>query len=304
MQVNFEIVIFPRHDMPWEEFVRTTPPRSIALDGVVKGGPRFDPATLHQNFDHHDGVVREATMCTAMQVFYAIKGGLMRSFGGDTCYIYINDTDQDTSLAVWILLNYKLFEGTQSIPHINRLLELDNRWDVTGGAFPMNLNDALLRQHSWVFQPYTDLRKSGGLASATEVELRNNLEAVLARLTQYLMGQGGEVEMDTLHEILFDHPRFKIVNEIGGNDARYHLYANGMDAFISLVATRPDGRFIYSVGRRSCYIPFPVTRLFQVFNAAEGQNRWGGSDLIGGCARGDGSKLEWGQLRDLTLAEL
>lgn len=310
MTNGFEIVVLPRKTMTWEEFVQTTPPRSIALDGVVHAEPKFDEATLHQNFDHHHGVVREATMSTAMQVYYAIKGGLMQTFGTDPhtpCRIYINDTDQDTAFAVWLLLNYKQFVGTKSVPHINRLLELNNRWDITGGAFPMDLSDALVRQHNWVFQPYTELRKSGGLANAGEAELRNNLEATIGRLSQYLMGQGGELELDTRHDILFDHPRFKIVYEIGGNDARYYLYSKGMDAFISLVATRPNGRFVYSVGRRSRYIPFPLTKLYQAFNEAEGapdNAQWGGSDIIGGSPRSTYSALTWEQLRDITLGVL
>lgn len=246
-------------------------------------------------------------MSTSRQTLFAIKGGLMRTFGGDTCRIYINDTDQDTALAVWLLLNHKLFEKTGSIPVINRLLELDDRWDITGGAFPVNLSDQLVCQHNWIFEPYTDLRKSGQLATGNEAVLLSNLEAVLARITQYQMGQGGEKELDTRHTILFDDPRFKIVDEIGGNEARYYLFSQGMDAFVSLIARRPDGRFVYTVGRRSRYIPFPVKKLYSVFNEAEGitgEKGWNGSDIIGGSPRETGSGLLWEKLRDLILQVL
>lgn len=306
----FTLRVLPRVSMSWEEFLATTPPRSIALDGVVRGGPRYDEATAHLNFDHHDNVVREATMSTAMQVFFAIKGGLIEALTvGDRAdaTIYINDTDQDTALAVWLLLNYKKFEGAQSIPHINRLLALTDRWDITGGAFPMNLDDALVRRHNWVFRPYTDLRKSGGLAQATPEVMLDNLEAVLARLNCYLMGQSEEVELDTRHVILYDSPQFKIVDEIGGNEARYFLFGQGMNAFISLVARRPDGRLVCTVGRRSRYIHFPVLKLYDDFNVAEGLTRetgWNGSDIVGGSSRMNGSGLSWETLRDLTIARL
>lgn len=307
----FSLNILPRMSMTWKEFLATTPGRSIALDGVVRGGPNYTPATGHINFDHHDNVVREATMSTAMQVFFAIKGGLMEALktveGRVDASIYINDTDQDTAFAVWLLLNYKKFEGTQSIPHINRLLALDDRWDITGGAFPMNLDDALVRQHTWVFKPYADLRRSGGLAQATPEVLLDNLEAVLGRLNRYLMGQGEEVALDTRHVILYDSPLFKVVDEVGGNEARYHLFNKGMNAFISLVACRPDGRFVYTVGRRSRYISFPVTQLYDDFNTVEGLTRetgWNGSDIIGGSSRLLGSSLNWEQLRDITKKRL
>jgi hypothetical protein len=302
----FEIVIKPRESMLWEEFLQTTPAYSIALDGVVKGGPNFDARTYHLNFDHHDNVVREATMSTAMQVYFAIKGGLFKNFKlPASCRIYINDTDQDTALAVWLLLNYKKFEGVQSVPHINRLLALNDRWDITGGAFPMNLDDKLVRQHTWVFEPYSKLRKSGGLANASEAILRDNLEAVIGRLNTYLMGSSGEVDLDTRYEILHDSPHYKIVNEIGGNEARYYLFSQGMDAFVSLVAQRPDGRFVYTVGRRSRYIPFPVPKLYKAYNQAEGigldaRQGFNGSDIIGGSDRNYGSSLTWKEIKDIT----
>ncbi len=307
----FTIRILPRESMSWADFLANTPPHSIALDGVVRGGPRDDMATGHFNFDHHDGVVREATMSTAMQVFFAIKGGLITALIANNqveASIYINDTDQDAAFAVWLLLNHKQFEGTKSVPHMSRLLALNDRWDITGGAFPMNLDDTLVRQHAWVFQPYTELRKSGYLAQATVEMLRDNLEAVLGRLDKYLMGQGGEIQLDTRHQILFDSPKFKIVNEIGGNAARHFLFNEGMNAFISLVAARrTDGRYVYTVGRRSRYIPFPVDRLYGAFNEAEGldkNNGWNGSDIVGGSPRSSGSRLGWEELRDITLGVL
>lgn len=310
MNEVIKLHILPRKTMEWDAFIRETPRNSIALDGMVRGGPRFDMKTLHANFDHHDGVVREATMSTAMQVFMAIKGGLMESFrqnGKPFANVYINDTDQDTSYAVWLLCNYKLIEGVQSLPQMNRLLYLDDKWDITGGGFPMNLNEKLVRQHCWVFAPYTELRKSGRLSQADENILRDNIEAVMKRLNSFMMGEADEKELDTRHTILYDSPTFKIVDEIGGNEARYYLFSKGMNAFISLVATRGDGKSVWSVGRRSQFIPFPVQELYVDFNEAEGltaDNGWGGSDIIGGSSREYGSSLTWEKLAEITEKRL
>jgi hypothetical protein len=311
MQLNspFKIVILPRKSMTWEEFLKVAPPNSIALDGVVRGGPNFEPATNHVNYDHHDCVKREATMSTATQVYVALKGGLMKAFAGrfGPIHIYINDTDQDTSLAVWFLLNHKKFEGTASMGHINRLRALTDVWDITAGAFPMSLDEQIIRQHNWVFRPYTDLRKSGALAIANEAVLSDNLTAVMNRLNQFMMGQSGEEDLDTRHEILYESPDFKIVDEIGGNEARYYLWSQGMNAFISLVARRPDGRFVYSIGRRSQYIPFPVETLYDDLNAAEGLDRtngWNGSTIIGGSSREQGSGLSWEAILNIVNRRL
>lgn len=302
--MSIKIIVLPRKSMSWSEFLSGTPQRSIALDGVVHGGPSWDENTLHVNFDHHDGVVREATMSTAMQVLFAIKGGLMDRMG-ETCRIYVNDPDQDTTFACWLLLHHKLFSGSQSHPVINRLLALNDKWDITGGAYPMSLDDQLVRQHCWIFEPYTNLRKYGHLATADESTMRICLEACFYRLSSALMGNAREKDLDIRRVIWHDGPRFKIIDEIGGNEARYHMFSQGLKAYVSLVARRPDGRFVYTIGRRSRYIDFPVSELYSVLSGAEPSPApWGGSDLIGGSNRERGSGLGWETVRDVVEAYL
>lgn len=305
-----EIVIRPRESMSWEEFCAKAPPRSIALDGMVRGGPRWDETTLHVNFDHHEGVVREATMSSAMQVYFAIKAGLLKRFGG-RAQVWVNDPDQDTAFACWLLRRYKQFTGAQSHPVVSRMLTLTDRWDITAGAFPMSLDDQVLRQHSWVFSPYTDLRKSGELARCGEATIRNTLEAVSHNLDLLWLGQCGEKGLDTRHEILYTSPSFgfRIVDEIGGNEARYHLMTKGMleDGYLSIVARRPDGRFVYTIGRPSPYVDFPLSEFYKRLNAAEGltmENGWNGSNLVGGSSRLHGSGLAWEAIRDILEASL
>ena len=311
MSSVFKIHTMPRHSMSWEEFLATTPRNSIALDGIVLGGPRFDPKTNHVNFDHHDSVIREATMCTAMQVYMAIKGGLMEAYrtnGSASGHIYINDDDQDTTLAVWLLLKYKLFENTQGNPIVNRIIELTNRWDVTGGAYPMNLDEDLHRQYNWIFEPYTVLRKSGALAVANEEVMQSNLEAVMSRLDKALMGNAEEIPLDTRHDIIHRGEHYLIVDEIGGNDARGHLFSQGMKAFVSIVAKRPaEKKMVVSIGRRSQYIPFPVPDLYDDLNRAEGltqKNGWSGSTIVGGSPRKTGTSLPIEQIKEIVDARV
>jgi len=294
--------------MSWSSFCATSPERSIALDGFVVDGPQWDEKGLRANFDHHSGVVREATMSTAMQVMFAIKGGLMQRFG--SAKLYINDPDQDTCLATWLLMRHRQFDGVQSHPAINRLLTLNDRLDVTGGAYPMALRDEIL---GWAFEPYTDLRISGELATAGETAMRNCVDAVHARLDRVMMANPGFKKFEPTINVLYDSPQFKIVDETeSGTDARYALFAAGMNAFVSLVAERPDGRFVYSIGRRSRYIDFPVMELYLALNEAELtiriENRtdfgWGGSDIIGGSSRKKGSSLSWQAVRDVVLRAL
>lgn len=278
-----------------------TPGPSISLDGYVNDAPNYSEPLQCANFDHHHGVVREATMSTAEQVYMAVKGGLFESFKKDGvpfANVYINDCDQDTCLAIFILENYKMFEGTQNYPHFNRLLWIDSKFDITGGAYPVNLRDEILERHAWVFEPYTNIRKSGELANASAEVMRNCVEAVMARIHKFILGEAERISLDIRHSILATSDVLKgcwLVEETGGNSARYHLFSKGMNAFVSIVAKRPDGKYVYSIGRKSRYIPFPIQEFFVLLNEKEGltrQNGWGGSDIIGGSSRELGSSLE------------
>lgn len=55
---------------------KATEPFSIALDGYVNVGPRFDHEGPRVNFNHHEEVDRLATRATCGQVLMAIRQGL------------------------------------------------------------------------------------------------------------------------------------------------------------------------------------------------------------------------------------
>jgi hypothetical protein len=109
---------------------------------------------------------------------------------------------------------------------------------------------------------------------------------------------------DILHEI-DGLSNTKKRREVSLPTPQYFLFSHGMDAFISLVAKRPDSRSVYSIGRRAQYIPFPVEKLYDRFNLAENLDRskgWNGSTIVGGSSGLLGSGLKWEELRDITLS--
>lgn len=316
------LIIRPRETMTWEQFCKETPPYSIALDGYVEHPPEYDPDTMHLNLDHHTGVFRQSTLSTAQQCMMAVKGGLYQSFRKDNrphVNVYVNDCDQDVALALFILDEYKLFEGVQSLPHFNRLLEIDGKLDMTGGGYPFNLRDQLMRQHEWIFDPYIKLRTSGALAVATEQVIRDNLETVMGRIMQFIVGNSGEIEIETEGEVIHDSSYgYKFIDErSSGVHYRYHMYSLGMNAFIAWVGTKEIPNtdpqkysFTYSIGRRGIFIPFPVQYLLKRLSAYEeehfGNGGWGGSDLIGGSNREHGSRIhprDMGTIIDNFLME-
>lgn len=296
MKIHFH----PRRETTWQSFVETTPPGSIALDGYVTNGPAWCESTLHANFDHHTGCVREATMSSAMQVYFAIKGGLCSRI--KDIEVYVNDIDQDTAMAIWLLRNHHLFEGPASIPSIGRILTINDRFDITGGSFPTNLADDTYYQHCWVFQPYTEMRKAGEIATASVATMRTLLESIEARLDALLMGKAQLYQPSTKYEILASTEKITVVDEIDGIEARHHLFAAGLikNAYLSIVARR-DGRTVYTIGRRSRYVDFDLPSKYPLLNKAETIGKgWGGSDIIGGSDRMHASGLTWQQVLEVV----
>lgn len=295
---NLKLHILPRYEMNWEDFCAHTPRHSIALDGFVYDPPHYDAKTKHINFDHHKGVVREATMSTAMQVYYALQKGLFPHFAkkSQETHIYINDCDQDTALALWLLKNHESLKDSEKLKRIEALVYHVNKQDVTGGTFPVDSNSDLVRQIRWIFEPYNQLRKSDQFADSDSAILYDVLEKVFQRMDLFVAGQARESSLDDRYDILFHSAQFMVVNEIGGIDARTALLSRfpEIPLLVSLVSEREDGRLVYTILKNSIYADISMEDLYQKLNQLEEKkenpNAWGGSDLIGGC-RNRGSKL-------------
>jgi len=371
MQLHIE----PRKVITWNEFIRTKPKYSIALDGYVYGAPKFKsqseelflsfdpslkkpfteeerkldlltvlehraraslgeagskfPSEFYQkaigsysptswsleetqekiqslqaeliggpyaNFNHHEEVDRLATRSTSGQVHLAIKQGLMDSFrpnGRVEGNIYVNDPDQDTCTAYWLLKNYERIEGKKSEPLINRLVHAEDLQDCTAGAYPFDPLSKLMRELAWVYEPYTNARVSNRVQKMDEYEMRSVMEAVSGRISKHVLGQGEEVTPDLRYERIGGGNNWAMVKEIGAQ-ARTKLFADGIKAFVA-VRDNNNGTYIYSIGRMSPYIPFPVDELPDYLNKIEGisadaTDKWGGGNTIIGSPRKAGSK--------------
>jgi hypothetical protein len=287
----------PRKVEQWDVFRTTYPERSIALDGFVYGKPNYDPEGVYLNANHHEDVDRLATRSTASQVYIALKQGLMDAFtvdGSLKMNIFVNDPDQDTCLSVWLLKNHERILGARSEPLINRLVDLEDRFDVTAGAYPMNPTDGVLQQLAWMFEPYTEARLNGRVSQMDGAEMASVIESVSNRISAYSLGEGQKLPPDTRYKTLGGGDNWAMIEEIGAQ-ARTALFASGVKAFVSC-RFNSDSSMTYSVGRMSPYVRFPIAELYDVLNAAEGispddPNRWGGSDIIGGSPRATGSRL-------------
>lgn len=292
-----ELHVEPRTVQAWDEFCDRSPRNSMALDGYVAGPPCFSHRGPYVNFNHHEGVDRLATRSTAAQVLISVKQDLFHTFrrdGAPFAHVFVNDADQDTSLAIWLLRNQERIAGSRSEPLISRLVFCSDMMDATAGAYPFPPDAEIMREMSWIYQPYESSRQTGHLLSLNAIEMETLIEAVGARISAYSLGKGGQVTPDTGYSTMHRGGGWVMVRELGAQ-ARTRLFQDGIKAFVA-VRDRPDGKYTYSIGRMSAFVDFPLDQFYVTLNKAEeiadgDTDRWGGSNMIGGSPRQGGSRL-------------
>lgn len=277
--------------LSWEEFKDNK--YSIALDGYVYGRPQFNQNAPSANFNHHEDVDRLSTRATCAQVLMAVRQGLLDSFrvnGEITLDVYVNDCDQDVCLSLFILNNSWLCENTVN-PALNRLVHIEDMLDTCAGLYPFNKDMPILSEVAWVFEPYNKFRLNGGVDKKNKEDFKSVITDVQCRIMKHIVGHGETTKLNNDYKIISDDSKWSMVIE-SGNNSRSAMASDGIKAFVS-VRERPDKRWTYSIGKMSPFINFDIKAILQKLNEAEDSpnDKWGGSDTIGGSPRFAGSKL-------------
>ena len=277
----------------WDDFCARTEPYSVALDGYVAAGPRYDHAAPRANFNHHEEVDRLATRSTCAQVLMAIRQGLFRRFrtsSGPQLVAYVNDCDEDVCTAWYLLQQQHTAEHTMN-PLLNRLVSMEDALDTTGGAYPFPVDLPILRKLAWVYDPYRCFRHRGGLQARSAREFEEIILQVADRIGQHVMGHGHTVDLDVEFDVIGGGPGWTMVNERGCH-ARLGMFARGIQTFVS-VKERGDGRWDYVAGRPSPYTGPDMVALAERMNVIDSSpdDRWGGGDGFCCSPRGAGSTV-------------
>jgi len=277
--------------MTFPEFKATHPKGSVAIDGYCDAAPIFDPAGW-ANFDHHVGVNRLATRATAAQVALAIRMHVFDSWvddkGDRAMHVYVNDVDPDVRLAVWLLENMAEVVSVVN-PQLNRLIQMCDYLDTTGGTYPFPM-DMDLETYDWCFEPYFIARLDGTLDRKDPEDYLRIMTDSGLRIRQHLMGRGGKCKADDRYNILAHGEGWIIAEEIGYR-ARMKMVNNGHTAWL-LARQRDDGNWTYTVQRLSEGVPFSVQGVCDEANETEGGGvHWGCGPTIGGSDRSRGSRF-------------
>ena len=290
----------PRSSYDWKAFSRTFPGYSIALDGFVKAPSMRSFRGPYANFDHHADVDRLSCRSTCEQVYLEINMGLFKVFQKDGlphAEIWVNDCDEDTCLSVWLLRNHEQVVGHAN-PAINRLVSCEDRLDSTGGGYQLG-QISMARKMAWIFELYHQARYSGALKDMTAEVMKGLIEATCQRISAYVINGGQELPLEGNYERLGGGDSWVMVKE-QGPFSRRAMFQDGIDAFVSLVGQK-DGRYVYSVGRRSPWVKFDLKAIFYALNVKELEknpklvnDKWGPMEahaMIGGSPRVHGSCL-------------
>jgi hypothetical protein len=302
---NIELHVAAKRFKSWDDFVSSTPEYSIGLE-VVDDLPGHRGHWVH--FDHHRGVVREATMSAAMQAYIAVRQGrLMEKWlkKEHPIHVWVWNADQDVCLATFVLEYHELLERAEGQPQLRWIVQYNNKIDVCGGLYPVKIEELEKNHFTWVFEPYR-VQRMRGKRLGDETIIQSTIREVCDRLLALLEGRAGIAPVEARPEILYLSPYdFVIADEKGDPNSRLVLAAKGYTNLISLICSRPNGRYTYSVIRGSPFDEdvFRVKKLIYAFQSAEdlpNEKIWGGSGLAAGSDSELGSSLHWTQLRDIA----
>lgn len=278
-----------------KQFEKVAPRNSIAFDGIV-AGPSFENLEKNIfNFNHHDGVNRYATFSSCFQAIMAIRFKIyncMRDEKGQiTVHLFTNDCDQDCGLTYFALKNPHLVEAAMN-PLINKLAYCENMMDMSGGLYPFPQDLEMLEIMAWIFEHYNIAVLNGDVDKKDPDVYRRILEDTEGRIHQYMNGNAKRISLDTGYTVCGGGKGWKMVEKYGTH-ARAAFFVNGIESYV-MVRPRHDGKWTYTIGKYSPYIPtFNLIEMYDLLNKLEDNpdDKWGGGDTIGGSPRLGGSKF-------------
>ena len=145
---------------------------------------------------------------------------------------------------------------------------------------------------AWIFEPYHAFRNSGAIDRKQASEYVRVVTDVELRILSHVAGKGQSIPLDTRYERIGGGPGWAMIREHGAQ-GRTGAFGDGIRAYVA-VRERGDGKWTYTIGRMSPFVPFDVPALLAALDRAEGStgpDRWGGGNTIGGSPRVGGSKL-------------
>lgn len=294
--------------MGWKEFCDSSEPYSIALDGYVYRGPRFQKKGPRANFNHHEEVDRLATRATCSQVYIAIRQGLFKRFnrnGIPTVISCLRDCDQDVGLS-YTLLKYGSNESFINNKMIYKLVYFEDIIDTTAGAYPFPKDLFRMQQIAWIFEPYTDFCTSGEHDKKDMQAFKQVIYRIEKRILLFAKERGSAIPLDPRYTPVAANHDWVVAHWTGAHP-RTGIFADGYQVY-AIFREMPNGRYKWSIGRMSIFIPFDTNLFMKRLNAIDDiidpNDRWGGGNTVFGSPLVHGSAIGPDQMAKLMQGVL
>jgi hypothetical protein len=296
---DVRVVAEPGRTDTFEDFCRLYPGPAVAVDGRVSGPSQWSDDGLHLCLNHHQPL-RLFTRATCAQARLMAAHGLwdrMRVDGHPRADVHVNDGDPDVCLTVYVLANFERLDD----PRLERLVIAEDLIDTTAGAWlPRWVDEVLLAEMAWVFQPYFDARAivlptdpAGLLALIGEVN---------DRISAHVEGRGGRSRVWGDFDVIARRGDVVAVRETGQH-ARVLMRRAGLT---NIVAERTCGgiRHMTLLKSSQCGRPdlFAAYERLNLLERCPPDDRWGGSDIVGGSPRRRGTRLPLVEVLEVVAA--
>ena len=283
---------------------RKSPPGTIFLDGAAQGEPFMDHEKKIYNLDHHEGCVRAFTLSTCEQVLVMTLKGL--DLREREWFIYANEPDLDTILAIWLLLNHQRISRKEPMHRrfLYALVRLEGVIDALGlelkefSGLPPELMRKTQRVIDHLRKDEIQLKKDS-LWDETEfleytASILHKIDRIVYKSTEFSDFKG----IKELARVDLNDDRIVVVVEAdtGIYEIEPHLnnlYGNRLGL---VVLQRSPGS--YTLRRMDLFMPGDLEPVYERLNFLDSavkcrteNNRWGGSSDIGGSPRTTGTDL-------------
>lgn len=294
------------------------PRQTIFLDGAYTDAPFLDNQQRQYSLDHHAGCLRPFTLASCEQAVVMLLQGLPLDEG--EWQILVNEPDIDAVLAAWVLFNHaELLADEQKLLHaVMPLIRVEGVIDAHGldmavlSGLPRERYEAEkvridgLRQVEAVHRTNGDWDTTDYLTYT--VDLLRRIDSLLVPAEHW----HNRVQVEEVLELPLEERKVAVLCRVqnGIYEAETQLKERFGKQLGVIVLDQGGHRF--TLRQVDPFLPQTLDSAFALLNendprvqdsaTANEENRWGGSDEIGGSPRRSGSGLDGRQVLEIVGA--
>jgi len=289
-------------------------PGTIYLDGVAQAEPFIDAEKQVYNLDHHVGCVRAFTLATCEQAMVMVRKRLNLRERDWT--VFANEPDLDTILAVWVLLNHIRLndEDPEIRSKVIPLLRLQGTIDALGlemlemSGLPAEEQQSMLARVEDLRRRELELKKDGRWQEIDflkyTADILRSVDAMVYSSHDFERSQDVDVKELARAEVAERWLAIACASEAGIYEIERHLRRLYGDR-LGIVILQKDPQ-TYTLRKVDPSLPLSLDRVYDQLNLLDQaagsfrpENRWGGSDEIGGSPRATGTRLTAEEIADI-----